>query len=454
MRDPRDRRPLQCRPKCALAWCGLLLWLTACSETTFSAGGQAAPDAVGPQDRDFDPQPQTVEPFEYPEASGVPPGGIAFRPQALRVVGASPGASAPLWLPDPRDFVLRDVETGSLWNLRGQAFDGELQGAQLGQIAAHTVFWFSWSASHDGGQVWQREELNRSGAIEPDGSGECNVPCGEIRSGGPPPDGIPTLDHRGRWGRPTSARMVDVGDSDAGYLRDASMVLGVYLDGEAHAYPQALLNWHENYIDLVGETEINMTYCPLTGSGIGIPVEQSGGPLYLFVSGRLFNDNLTMWEREVDEPSFWNQVLLRAVRGPRRGDLLETLPVTETTWGRWRQMHPSTKVASAETGYERNYGHNPYCREQSPQAEPLFAVRPNWARTYANKSKVLALDGPVTSRAYAFEEMEKLADRVVINDELDGEPILVLYEAEHRLALPFSRTLDGRTLRFEGVVAH
>ena len=40
---------------------------------------------------------------------------------------------------------MKMVETGSSWNLKGAAIDGELKGRQLEQIPTHNAFWFAWS---------------------------------------------------------------------------------------------------------------------------------------------------------------------------------------------------------------------------------------------------------------------------------------------------------------------
>jgi len=362
-----------------------------------------------------------------------------------------------LWVPEAGDFVFRDTQSGSWWNLRGQAYAGPCEGAQLAQLPSFVVFWFAWSTANDGGEIWNSDEINSPGPIQADPSGDCNVPCSEIRSGGPPPDGIPALDHEGRWSRPQAQQMVAADTPEAEYLDDFDMVNGVHIDGEARAYPHNLLNWHENHVDAIGESEFNVTYCPLTGSAIVFPADQGAGdPMYFYVSGRLYNDNLTMFERGVDQVSatFWNQVLRRGISGPRAGEQLEILPVVETTWVRWRQMHPDTLVASGITGYSRDYGRNPYSSRQLPDASPLVGASPQWEDFYPNKSRVLALDGlDGTARAYPFEELAAFGDRVVVNDSLDGEPVVVVYEAEHRMALPFSRSFNGQALTFEGAQA-
>jgi hypothetical protein len=48
-----------------------------------------------------------------------------------------------------------DAETGSVWNILGQATEGELSGTQLSQILAFDHFWFAWAAFHPETELWQ-----------------------------------------------------------------------------------------------------------------------------------------------------------------------------------------------------------------------------------------------------------------------------------------------------------
>ena len=51
-------------------------------------------------------------------------------------------------------FNMVDRETGSLWNVNGLAFAGELAGTQLTQIPAHNSFWFAWVTFFQETSVW------------------------------------------------------------------------------------------------------------------------------------------------------------------------------------------------------------------------------------------------------------------------------------------------------------
>lgn len=163
-------------------------------------------------------------------------------------------------------------------------------------------------------------------------------------SGGPGKDGIPSIDE---------PRFVSADEAD-GWLDGEDRVIGVYLDGEARAYPQPLLVYHEIVNDTVGGENVSVTYCPLTGTGIGF----LRGDTELGVSGRLVNSNLIMYDRATD--SHWPQILGAAVEGPLEGRGLEEFRVFWTTWERWRERHSETRVLSRRTGHVRNYRRDPY----------------------------------------------------------------------------------------------
>ena len=52
-----------------------------------------------------------------------------------------------------------DVETGSEWNMLGEALSGPLKGAQLEQIPAYNSMWFGWSAYWPETRLWNGEGI-------------------------------------------------------------------------------------------------------------------------------------------------------------------------------------------------------------------------------------------------------------------------------------------------------
>jgi hypothetical protein len=163
-----------------------------------------------------------------------------------------------------------------------------------------------------------------------------------MMSGGPPPDGIPSIDNP-RFVAPDAARL-DPGD----------MVIGYAHGGEARAYPQRILVLHEIVNDRVGGLNVAITYCPLTATAQGF----KRGNTTLGVSGQLLNSNLVMFDRETR--SFFSQIAATGLTGPHRGRTLDEVNLIWTTWARWRAAHPETEVLSERTGHLRNYNRDPY----------------------------------------------------------------------------------------------
>ncbi len=56
---------------------------------------------------------------------------------------------------DPADGRFEDEQTGSIWNVLGQAVDGPLAGSELGQVAHLDTFWFAWATYRPGTVVIQ-----------------------------------------------------------------------------------------------------------------------------------------------------------------------------------------------------------------------------------------------------------------------------------------------------------
>lgn len=164
------------------------------------------------------------------------------------------------------------------------------------------------------------------------------------RSGGVGQDGIPAIDDPA----------IDDAEGGDGLMEPGDVVFGVELDGEARAYPQHVLVWHEIANDELGGTTISVSYCPLTGTAIGF----ERGSTTFGVSGDLVNSNLIAYDRGTE--SRWPQVLGTAIDGPLEGRALREFPVTWTTWGRWKEAHPGTTTVTERTGYARDYDDDPY----------------------------------------------------------------------------------------------
>jgi hypothetical protein len=80
------------------------------------------------------------------------------------------------------------------------------------------------------------------------------VPLDQIVSGGPPRDGIPSIDN---------PKFVSSEEASSNFLQGSDLVIGLEINGDVRAYPLKILVWHEIVNDAVGGTPVAVTYCPL-----------------------------------------------------------------------------------------------------------------------------------------------------------------------------------------------
>jgi len=254
-----------------------------------------------------------------------------------------------------------------------------------------------------------------------------SIPVNEILSGGPPKDGIPAI---------LNPRFVPA--SQATFLRDDDLVIGVVLNGDAKAYPIRILNWHEVVNDTIGEQPVAITWCPLTQSAIAFD-RRTGGEVKTFgVSGRLYNSNVLMYDHQTE--SLWSQLEGAAVTGRSTGTALMPVPSQLVTWRTWRTLYPETLVVSTATGHPRNYQRDPYARYLEDPAV-MFPVSHQDPRLPA-KAKVLGIVVNGAAKAYPLASLKAGPPPLV--DTLGGQTIQVHRSADGMSA--FATDGEGRLL--------
>ena len=217
-----------------------------------------------------------------------------------------------------------------------------------------------------------------------------------MMSGGPPKDGIPSIDAPQFW----SAEEAD------GFLDGGDVIFGLVENGIARAYPQRILVWHEIANDVIGGLGLAVTYCPLTGTAIAF----ERGKTEFGVSGSLVNSNLIMYDRDTD--TWFPQVLAVGVRGPHAGAALVERPMVWSTWRQWRDARPDTQVLSTDTGFARNYNRDPYGAYNprsgyyAPDAALLFPVMNEDGR-FPPKSVVIGARTDATAVAFPLESLRE-----------------------------------------------
>ncbi len=186
------------------------------------------------------------------------------------------------------------------------------------------------------------------------------VDFAEILSGGPPKDGIPSIDD------PAFEPV-----AGASGLSETEPVIGLVVNGDARAYPLSILIWHEIVNDTVGGVPVTVTYCPLCNSAIVFERAVDGRVLDFGPTGKLRNSDLVMYDRQTE--SWWQQFSGTAIVGTLTGTELKMLPSRLESWARFKERAPDGKVLVPKEPGQRAYGRNPYVGYDSrDKPYPLF----------------------------------------------------------------------------------
>ena len=263
------------------------------------------------------------------------------------------------------------------------------------------------------------------------------IPKDEILDGGPGKDGIPSID------APSFVLA-----SQASYLNDNDLVIGVKVGSEVRAYPHPILDWHEIINDGINSTKFTITYCPLTGSGIWWNRVVNGNETTFGVSGLLYNSNLIPYDRKTD--SNWSQMKLQSVNGSLIGTIPETAAIVETTWKTWKTMYPQTKVIDEDkTGFNRNYGSYPYGDYRTNHNNLVFPISTDHSRL-PRKERVCGVIVSGKAKVYKFSSFPDSIN--VINDVFNSTSLVCAGSNPDNFLVLFNRKLnDGTVLTFTPV---
>ena len=256
------------------------------------------------------------------------------------------------------------------------------------------------------------------------------VPLDKIKGGGPPKDGIPSIDD------PLFAPV-----SESQFMSDSDTVIGLEINGDARAYPLFILVWHEIVNDTVGDVPVSVTYCPLCYTNQVFERVIDGKQVEFGTSGKLYNSNLLMYDRLTE--SYWSQALGLAVKGQLTGTQLNLVPFDVITWKDWKELHPDTVVLTTDTGYLRSYATDPYGNYYT-EPRIMFPVEHNDERIHP-KEIIIGVEIDGVYKAYRQNDIEL---ENVINDYVNDKPLLLvsLFSENSRV---FERTVDGKVLDFQ-----
>ena len=310
---------------------------------------------------------------------------------------------------------------------------------KLYRISYIIIFLFGISLSTYGqSQKWPSWATNTDKAI---------IDLEELKRGGPPKDGIPSIDNP-QFISPDEARS---------WIADKEPVIALEYKNVVRAYPLQIMIWHEIVNDRIDGDPVLVTFCPLCYSALVFDRTVDGEVLEFGVSGFLRHSDLVMFDRKTE--TLWQQFTGKAIVGDYVGKTLEQLPSQIISFNQFKKSYPGGLVLSKDTGYNRDYGKNPYTGYDDINNTPLFGAGNDDGRLPPMEKVIgVKLNGKQKAYPYSLSRKEQ-----VINDEVGNIPLLIIHTEGATSALDatqiaeskasgstgvFKRTLEGKKLSF------
>lgn len=261
------------------------------------------------------------------------------------------------------------------------------------------------------------------------------VDYGEIVSGGPPKDGIPSID---------APQFVSI-ENAREWLTPREAVLVVSRASETRIYPLQILMWHEIVNDTVAGVPVAVTYCPLCNSAVAYDRRVGDLVVDFGTSGSLWNSALVMYDRQTE--TLWSHFNGAGIVGELTGVELDTFPVQTVSWGLWRDANPDGLVLSRETGFSRDYGRNPYPGYDSVDSTP-FLFEGEIDGTFTAMTRVVGIERGGDALGVPLFRLQEVR---VVHASVAGDEIVVFWEPGTASALDSGAIAAGDDVGATGV---
>ncbi|MDA1137360.1 MAG: DUF3179 domain-containing (seleno)protein [Planctomycetota bacterium] len=221
-------------------------------------------------------------------------------------------------------------------------------------------------------------------------------------------------------------------------------IYGIAGPGIPKSFIHKILSYHQVVNFTLEGRDCVLFSCPLGEFAAAYYADLDGAKYSFGVSGFLRNGSLVPYDKQTE--SFWNPLDGTCTAGPRKGKQLERIPVVQCTWRAWLKRYPTTDTLSPDsyrTGiyssrylmplypgeYERDRHFSPLDHEDKENRLPP-------------KELVLGFKQDGLSRVYPVSALAGAGG--VIQDKLDGQEVLVQWDAPNRLLI--ARSAKGKLL--------
>jgi hypothetical protein len=143
-----------------------------------------------------------------------------------------------------------------------------------------------------------------------------------------------------------------------------------------------------------------------------------------------------MYDRQTE--TLWSHFTGEGIVGELTGVELDSYPLSTVAWGDWRDAHPDGLVLSRETGYDRDYGRNPYPGYDDVDGRP-FLFEGDVDGRYTAMTRVVGVERDGDALGVPLVTLAELG---VVEADLD-RPLVFWWTAGLASALDERQIADG-----------
>ncbi len=217
------------------------------------------------------------------------------------------------------------------------------------------------------------------------------------------------------------------------------LVIGVAINGHAKAYPIQIIGYHHQVMDTVGNTPVMITYCTVCRTGRVYSPFVNGKKMSFTLVGM---DHFNAMFEDVNTGSWWQQATGKVIAGPLKGTALTELASKQLTLGAWLREYPNSQILQPDPSFKKDYNDLAGYDKGTIRGGLEKRDSASWKR----KSWVVGVTLNNASKAYDWNELVKTK---VINDLIEGLPVVLALEKDTASFHVYDRLVNGAILNFQ-----
>jgi len=225
-------------------------------------------------------------------------------------------------------------------------------------------------------------------------------------------------------------------------VTDGDEVFVVEINGDARAYPLDWMAQPHVAGDIIGGEEVALTFCSLSHLGMAVTPELNGQKLDLKLLTQLQN-NLVLYDARTNKPI---QQIWASFEGEQ--NRMREWPTRVMTLRAYRELYPEGRVFF-------NPAYNPWDKLvrwmvysvvglQHAIEEPIFPTIHRFDTRLPNKTYVYGVRVGDVTTAFTLDYIKRNGG--IVNTEVGGKPLVLVYFEEYGFVDAFERSVDGAVI--------